>query len=471
MAAPSEALTAVDAAWLRMDRPTNRMMICGVMLLDERIELSAFRQLVRERMLCFHRLRQRVAGTHASPRWELDPHFDLGWHVRHMALPAAAHDGLQDAMSELVSRPLDPAKPMWQFHLVDLPQGSAIVLRIHHCYADGFALLHVIDAILDRDPAHPRPPPQDVSATMPARSALERLLGPVTSAAGDALRASLALASDGAALLAHPLRALEQARSGADLLYQAGLIAAMAPDAATRLKGTVGVAKRVAWAPPLALSEVKAVAAALACSVNDVLVSCVAGALRGYLLDAGDTLGGAGIRALVPVNLRPPGPLVELGNRFGLVFLDLPVDVEDTVARVLEVHRRMDALKQSRQPIVALGILAAMGIAPQPVRERVLDVLAANASLVLTNVHGQDEARYLAGKHVARQMFWVPQAAGIGVGASILSYNGQVSFGLVADALRVPDPAALAERFAIEFERLVLAALLMPWPEHARKRS
>lgn len=162
--------------------------------------------------------------------------------------------------------------------------------------------------------------------------------------------------------------------------------------------------------------------------------------------------------------LRPPGPLVELGNRFGLVFLDLPVDVDDPVARVLEVHRRMDALKQSRQPVVALGILTAMGMAPQPVRERLLDVLAANASLVLTNVHGQDQARYLAGKHVAQQMFWVPQAGGIGVGASILSYNGQVSFGLVTDALRVPDPAALALRFAAEFERLVLAALLMPWP-------
>lgn len=464
MAAPGEALTAVDAAWLRMDRPTNRMMICGVMLLDERIELSAFRQLVRERMLCFHRLRQRVAGAHASPRWELDPHFDLGWHVRHMALPGAAGDGLQEAMSDLVSRPLDPGKPMWQFHLVDLPHGSAIVLRIHHCYADGFALLHVIDTMLDPDPAHPRAPPQDVSAPAPQRSALERLLGPVTSAAGDAVRATLALAGDGATLLAHPLRALDRARSGADLLVQAGLIAAMTPDAATRLKGTVGVAKRVAWAPPLALREVKAVAAALACSVNDVLVSCVAGALRGYLLDAGDAPGGAGIRALVPVNLRPPGPLVELGNRFGLVFLDLPVDVDDPVARVLEVHRRMDALKQSRQPWVALGILAAMGVAPQPVRERVLDVLAANASLVLTNVHGQDQARYLAGKRVAQQMFWVPQAGGIGVGASILSYNGQVSFGLVADALRVPDPAALAQRFAAEFEHLVLAVLLMPWP-------
>ncbi|MGZ5198762.1 MAG: wax ester/triacylglycerol synthase family O-acyltransferase [Telluria sp.] len=463
MAEPSrEALSAVDAAWLRMDRPTNRMVVCGVMQLDGRIALADLQAVVRDRLLRFHRLRQRVVDADSNPYWENDPWFDLDWHVR--PAPPPAHAPLQRTVGELIGAALDPERPMWQLHLLDLPGGSAIVVRIHHCYGDGFALLHVVDTLTDLDPHHPRAPPQDVAAPVPPRAAWERMLGPVTEMAGDAVRSSLSLAAGGAQLALHPLRAADYALSGVDLLYQAGLIAAMAPDAHTRLKGQLGVAKRVAWAPPLPLADVKAVAAGFGCSVNDVLVACVAGALRAWLQDQGDAPPGADIRALVPVNLRPPGPIEALGNRFGLVFLELPAGLDDPLARLREVHRRMEALKHSQQPLVALGILNAMGVAPRALRERLLEVLAANASLVLTNVHGQDTPRYLAGRRIAQQMFWVPQSGGIGVGASIFSYAGKVYFGLLTDALRVPDPAALAQRFAEEFEALVLAALLAPWP-------
>ena len=250
--------------------------------------------------------------------------------------------------------------------------------------------------------------------------------------------------------------------SWSDLAVQAGVIAAMAPDAPTRLKGELGITKRVAWSGPLPLSEVKALAGALGCSVNDVLVSCVAGALRAWLLEAGDALGGEPVRALVPVNLRPPGPVTELGNRFGLVFLDLPVATADPVERVLAVHEGMAALKNSQQPSVALGLLAGMGMAPAFIRERVLEALAANASIVITNVRGPEQARYLAGQRIGRDMFWVPQSGGIGIGTSILSYDGQVNFGVIADQRRVPDPAEIAVRFAAEFETLLLLALMLP---------
>lgn len=457
----NEALSAVDAAWLRMDRPSNLMVICGLMRLEGRVALAELKEVVRSRLLCFHRLRQRVADRDGKPRWEFDPYFDLDWHVRRLVLPPS---GLEEGLSNLVATPLDPGKPMWQMHLADIAGGSAIVVRIHHCYADGFALLYLVDAMTDLAPDRPRAPRPDVVPQDAAYSAWERMLGPVAQAAGDTLRGALDLAQAGAGMLLHPQRALDYALSGADLLVQAGTIAAMGPDSPTRLKGELGVAKHAAWAPQLPLTEVKAVAAALDCSVNDVLVSCVAGALRGYLLEQGDAVEQAEIRALVPVNLRPPGPPAELGNRFGLVFLSLPVGIEDPVRRTLAVHERMLALKRSHQPLVALGILGAMGMAPAALRERVLDVLAANASLVLTNVHGQDAARYLADRRIVQQMFWVPQAGGIGLGASVLSYDGQVSFGLLADALRVHDPAAIAHRFAAEFEALLLSALMMPWP-------
>jgi WS/DGAT/MGAT family acyltransferase len=265
-------------------------------------------------------------------------------------------------------------------------------------------------------------------------------------------------------MLAAPLSALDYARSGAGLLLQAGVIAAKAPDAPSCLKGELGVMKRVAWAAPLALAEVKAVAAVLACSVNDVLVAGIAGALRGYLQERGDIVAGRQVRALVPVNLRPPGPLTELGNRFGMVFLGLPIGIDDPVERVFAVQRRMDALKQSQQAQVALAILAAMGGAPEFLKERILAALAANASMVITNVRGPQQPHYLAGRRITRQMFWVPQSGGIGLGISILSYAGTVSCGIVADARRVPDPADLAARFTEQFEALLLRTLMMPWP-------
>ena len=461
-----ESLSIIDTAWLRMDRPTNLMMICGMMMFADRVELQKLKEVVRTRMLCFHRFRQRVAEQGGNTHWETDLHFDLDWHVRRIALPDAGRDGTLEAVtSDLISTPLDPSKPMWQFHLIDnVGGGSAIVLRIHHCYGDGFALMHVVTSMTDIDPGKPRPAGEDISGPASRRTALERILGPVTETIGDAVRSSLTVVDIGRDLLMHPLHAIDYGKTGADLVYQAGFIASMAPDSTTRFKGPLGVMKRVTWAEELSLFEVKALSEVLKCSVNDVLVSCVTGALRTYLLEQGDPVEGVEVRALVPVNLRPPGPVTELGNRFGMVFLSLPIGLGDPIERVLEVHKRMGELKGSQQPLVALGILAGMGIAPEFIKERVLEALAANASVVITNVRGSEQPRYFAGKRMTRQMFWVPQSGGIGIGVSILSYAGQVSFGVVTDTQRVPHPDVITKRFGGEFKTLLLRALMMPWP-------
>lgn len=462
-----EPLGAVDVAWLRMDRPANLMMICGMMLLEGHLELPRLRALIRERMLCFHRFRQRVVDAAGGPCWEVDPDFDLDWHVRRIALPAGQAT-LEEVVSDLASTALDPRKPMWQFHLVEGADGSALVMRIHHCYGDGFAMLHLVDALTDADPAHPAGLGDDLVAPAPAREAWERILGTVTETAGDAVRMLRRAAGAGVTLLTDRHAAVHASRDGADLLVQAAVIAAMTPDAPSRLKGELGVMKRTAWSEPLPLAEFKAVATVLGCSVNDVLVGCVAGTLRAYLAAQGDAVDDLALRALVPVNLRPPGRLTQLGNHFGLVFLDLPLGIDDPVTCVLEAHRRMDLLKQSKQPLVAYGILAAMGVAPAFMRERILEALAANASVVITNVHGTEQPRYLAGRRIRRQMFWVPQSGGIGLGISLLSYAGAISIGVIADARRVPDPDAIPRLFASRFEALLLSVLMRPWPGHRR---
>lgn len=462
-AAPDrEPLSAIDAAWLRMDRPSNLMMICGMLMFTERVELHALKEVVRSRMLCFHRFLQRIVERERQPQWETDPNFDLDWHVCHVAVPEG--EGMEELLSELVSTPLDPGRPMWQYHLVDLAGGeSAVILRVHHCYGDGFALMHVLASMTDPAPDHQRSPAGDLKGNGVARGAWERMFGTVTEAMGDAARVTGLAVGVGMDVLTRPALALDYWKSGYALVRDTAVIATMTPDAQTRFKGPLGIMKRVAWARPISLFEVKAVGEAFGCSVNDVLLACVAGALRNYLVGQGDDLGSEEMRALVPVNCRPSGPIRDLGNMFGLVFLGLPLGVADPFERLMEVHLRMKALKHSQQPTVALGILASMGVLPDAMKERVLESLAANASAVISNVRGSSDSQYFAGRRIDRQVFWVPQSGGIGIGISILTYAGNVDFAVIADAKRVPQPRVLVDGFIDEFEILLFCALLAWW--------
>ncbi|RZI42456.1 wax ester/triacylglycerol synthase family O-acyltransferase [Herbaspirillum sp. HC18] len=464
-----EPLSIIDAAWLRMDRPTNLMMICGMLIFEERVDPDAFKEVVLTRMLCFHRFRQRVVERSGRPKWEDDRDFDIDWHVRQAVSTAAALPAL---LSELVSTPLNSEKPMWQFHLVDVDDGSsALILRVHHCYADGFALMHVLESMTDALPDRPRLPACDFNGAEDTRGAWERVLGPVTETIGDTIRAASYVVDAGISLMERPGLAVDYGKVGYAFVRDAAVIAAMTPDSPTRFKGDLSIAKRVAWAKPLSLFEVKAVGDAFGCSVNDVLLACVAGTLRNYLAEQGDEVDGIEMRALVPVNCRPPGRIRELGNKFGLVFLGLPLGIADPFERMMEVHRRMDELKLSQQPTIALGILAGMGSVPETLKESLLESLAANASAVITNVRGASSTQYLAGKRIARQVFWVPQSGGIGMGISILTYEGKVDFGVVTDTKRVPRPDMLVTRFTEEFDTLLLSALLMPWGAEQPPRS
>ena len=132
----------------------------------------------------------------------------------------------------------------------------------------------------------------------------------------------------------------------------------------------------------------------------------------------------------------------KLGNQFGLVFLDLPIGIENPVQRLYAVRANMNALKGSFQPVLALGLLAAMGSGPKALQDVLLDALARNASGVMTNVPGPQQPLYLAGAAIKSLMFWVPQSGDIGMGVSIISYDGAVQFGIITDAGLCPDPDA-----------------------------
>jgi WS/DGAT/MGAT family acyltransferase len=360
-----------------------------------------------------------------------------------------------------MATPIDPSKPMWQFHLIEkYDGGSAVIMRIHHCYADGIALIQVMLSMTDADregrvqgPVPPPPRAPESSADDPL-DALFRMASKIGSG----------LVEKGAGIWHDPAKAVAFARQGSAFTQELARLALMGEDSPTRFKGRPAVPKRVAWAEPIAVSEVKTVGRALECSINDVLLSSVAGALRSYLIGKGDSVEGVCMRALVPVNLRPPEKAWKLGNRFGLVFLDLPIGIENPVERLYAVRENMRVLKGSYQPVVALGLLAAMGAGPKALQEQLLALLARNATAVMTNVPGPQQPLYLGGARIDGMMFWVPQSGDIGLGVSILSYNDEVRFGVVADRGLCPDPDRVIDGFAPEFEKLVLATLLSPWP-------
>jgi WS/DGAT/MGAT family acyltransferase len=464
-----ERMSSVDVAWLRMDRPSNLMVICGVLAMHERIPMARLRSTVTSRFLRYPRFRQHPVKAAGGYQWQSDEHFDLAHHVVRIELSRGAGEAeLEALVSELVSTPLDPHHPLWQFHLVDnYKGGSAVILRIHHCYADGIALIQVLLSMTDPDREGRRAGPVPVPPANRGDAEddpLAQLLAPLAGTLKMASTAGSTLIEKGTELWRDPGKAIALIEQGGALAGEIAKLVLMSEDSATRFKGQPGVAKRVAWADPIALDDVKAIGKALSCSVNDVLLSSVAGALRAYLVRRGDDVGEVMIRALVPVNLRPPEKAYRLGNKFGLVFLDLPIGIENPVARLYAVRSKMQELKGSFQPVIALGILAAMGAGPQILQDQLLAMLAKNATAVMTNVPGPQQPLYFAGGKIDRLMFWVPQSGNIGMGVSIITYAGEVQFGVITDRGLCPDPERVIERFAPEFEKLVLATLMAPWP-------
>jgi hypothetical protein len=164
--------------------------------------------------------------------------------------------------------------------------------------------------------------------------------------------------------------------------------------------------------------------------------------------------------SLFPVNLRAPGRHAELGNEFGIVTLVLPVGIDDARARLAEVQKRMDALKKSYQAGVTYGLLAVLGYTPKVTQDALFWLLLSRATAVMTNVPGPQMPLKIAGAEITQLTFWVPQSGDIGIGVSILSYNGKVQFGLITDAELVPEPRRVIAHFGPQFERLLYLTLL-----------
>ena len=473
-----ERMSSVDTAWLRMDTQTNLMMIVGVMMFDGAFDIARFKRTLEKRLSRYRRFRQRVVQDPSGAYWVEDEHFDIDNHVQVVNLPVpGGKQALEQYVAGLTMQSLDVHKPLWQMTVVenydgDGISGSAVVIRIHHCIADGIALIGVMYSLTDTEPdaLEEGIEPEALRRARERRAAKREAAGerdfmagmfePITGAAAKAYAMSGGVLAKSMDVMSQPDKFGDYAKVAADVAAEIAKLATLPADSATSFKGKPSAVKRVAWSAPLPLADVKAVCKVLGVSVNDVLLASVAGAMRNYLAARGEADDNTEVRGFVPVNLRPRGDEHKLGNHFGLVALTLPVGIANPFARVYEVKRRMDELKTSYQAALSMGILGTVGFLPRQVQKQVLDMFSSKGSAVMTNVPGPQIPLYLAGRRLEQQMFWVPQSGDIGMGVSILSYNGQVQFGLITDRKFVPEPAQIVDRFASEFEKIVLYLLI-----------
>jgi WS/DGAT/MGAT family acyltransferase len=455
-------MSRVDTAWLRMERATNLMMISGVIMFESSLDIKTLRKVIETKFLSYPRFRQKAVDTPTGAFWQDDQDFDIDWHIRLTALPGkGGKKELERLTSQLASTPLDKTKPLWQFHLVEkFGGGSALITRIHHCYADGIALVQVILSMTEMGEEKQR------AAARAKRWLKKEEHAPVAKRVGAIdryMELGNKMLEKGMDIYRDPGLAAVLASEGVDIAKEVGLALSLSDDPETVLKGRLGVSKRVAWAEPIALDEVKSVSRALRCTVNDILLASASGALRSYMLERGEQLDGITIRATVPVNLRPLEHAKQLGNHFGLVFLELPVGEANPMRRLERITSSMKVLRKSRQAVATFGALAAVGMAPPAVQAFALEMFSRKASAVATNVPGPQMPLYLGGRKITDMMFWVPQTGSIGLGISILSYNGRVHFGLIADAKLMPDPDSVIRRFRPEFEKMLYLALMAKW--------
>ncbi len=458
-----QRLAPMDTLFLRMEDPTNPMMVTGVMVFRSPIDPEQLRETIEDRLLRVDRFRQRAVQPRPprrTPYWQDDPNFDLDYHLQRIALPPPGDQAaLQELVSQMASTPLDLTRPLWQLHLVESsgdasttsPQdassleGRALIFRLHHGFADGMALVQVLLSVADTDAEGPQPGTQKESVPTGAKTRH---------------RAAKSLVGKGLGWLIHPRHAANLARSGAEAVTTLGELILLPPDSNPAFRGKLGLTKHAAWSAPIPLQDVKLIGRRLGGTVNDILLSAMTGALRRYLGNRGQSLDDdASLTAGVAVNLRPPGTEAELGNQLGFVYLSLPIEVADPADRLRELKRRMDRHKDSLEAPVGLAALKAIGILPANMQTALVRFLGSKTTVVVTNVIGPREPLYLAGAPIEQLMFWVPQSGGVGVGVSILSYAGRVWLGVLADEGLVSDPEAIIAGFQAEFEALLALAL------------
>jgi diacylglycerol O-acyltransferase len=436
-----DRLTGLDASFLALEDGGPHMHVGSVLLFEgEAPAYDDFVAQLERRLALVPRYRQKLAFpplVQSRPVWVDDPHFNAPYHVRHTALPEPAGEAeLRRLAGRIFAQRLDRTKPLWELWLVDRVEDDrfALISKTHHALVDGVSGVDLATVLFDLDPDPPPQPPAELWAPRPEPSRAMLLADALAERA--ATPVELARAAAGA--VRHPQDAVAAgvtAVGGLAAITQAGIAGAPA----SPLNVRIGPHRRFAWVDG-DLAVFKAIKNALGGTVNDVVLAVVAGALRTHFLAHGyDT--DTELKAMVPISVRAESERGALGNKVSAMYAPLPIGLEDPIARFRAIHEAMRGLKESGQAVGADVLTSLADFAPPTILSQAarLQTMQRLFNLTVTNVPGPQFKLYLMGRPLCRLYPLVPLVDNAALGIAIMSYDGRIDFGLLADYDALPD--------------------------------
>ena len=462
-----ERLSAVDVSFLANESETSHMHVGAVVILEgPPAPFDEFLDGLRARLHLVPRYRQRLAEHPGGrPLWVDDPDFNLEYHVRQTALPRPGSEGqLMRLAARIMSQQLDRTKPLWEVWLVEGLDGDrlALISKTHHALIDGVSGVDLATVMFDLSP-EPRDIAEEVAGLEPWTPAPEPSGAELVAGGAVGLaRTGLGVAAAAMGALSRPGRTLAQAREAAEGLGEI-MWAGLNPAPPTPLNVEIGPHRRFTGVR-CRLEDFRAVKTALGGTVNDVVLTVVSGALRRWLHGRGARTEGLELRALVPVSIRAEHEHGQLGNRIAAMRGPLPVYVEDPVARLHVVREAMDGLKESKQAVGAEVMASVQSFAPPTVLAQAARINFSTRlfNLIVTNVPGPQFPLYVRGREMVDvfPVAFLPRGHALAV--AIMSYNGQINFGLLGDFDALPDLGEIAEGIEASLEELVSVARRSP---------
>jgi diacylglycerol O-acyltransferase / wax synthase len=457
-----DRLTPIDASFLHQEGPTSHMHVGGLTIVaGPAPSIEEFLEQIRQRLHLVPRYRHKLAHTaldSGRPVWVDDPSFSLEYHIRHTALPSPGDwEALSGLTARIFSQQLDRSKPLWEMWLIEGLKDDrfALISKTHHALIDGIAGIDLATVLFDLSP---KPPPLKHSGRAWQPHSEPGVAELVAAGLRGALRAGVELAEGAFDALSHPDRALARTREAAEGVGEI-VWAGLNPAPQTPLNVDIGPHRRfVAIASQL--EDFKLVKNAFGGTVNDVVLAVVAGALRSFLISRGVRTEGMELRALVPVSVRADDEHDQGGNRIVVMRGPLPVYISDPVQRLRFVSHAMDGLKESKQALGAEVIAGAQNFAPPTILAQAsrLNFSTRLFNLLVTNVPGPQFPLYVLGREMleAYPVAFLPENHALAI--AIMSYNGQMNFGLLGDFDALPDIDAIGETIAEELATLVSLA-------------
>jgi diacylglycerol O-acyltransferase len=443
-----DRLTSIDASFLHQEGESSHMHIGGVLIFDgPPPAFEDYLNHIRRRLHLVPRYRQRLATPPLEtgrPLWVDDPTFNLEYHVRHTALPEPGTERqLFLLASRIASQPLDRSKPLWENWLVEGLEGDrfAVISKTHHSLVDGVSGVDLATVLFDTE-RNPAKPPKDLQPWRPKPEPSPAQL--VAAGVRGMVNSTMSLAGRAVAAATHPgttLTMLKDAAEGVGEIAWAGLN----PAPQTPLNVEIGPHRRYTVVRQQ-LADYKEVKNALGGTVNDVVLSVVSGALAQWLHSRGVRTEGLEMRALVPVSIRTQDQRGTLGNQLTVMRGPLPVYITDPVARLGFVSRAMDGLKESKQAVGAATLAAVNNLAPPTILAQAsrLNFSTRLFNLIVTNIPGPQMPLYVLGRKL-EDLFpvaFLPENHGLAI--AIMSYNGGIDYGLLADYDALPDIDVIA---------------------------